>query len=160
MITPRPTSKTEKLIDQTVFKPWHVQKSGFPKTRVSSPVASRGVYISRNDPQKKTKSGKLQKHHKSSFVDKMASFFVHFFRKSLKEINQTVFKLDFWPRSWFPKNPGLVSGSPPRGVYISRNDPSKTYFLGNDKNIKKPSLFDKMASFVMPFFGVGPPKKA
>ena len=28
-------------------------KSGFPKTRVSSPAAPRGVYISRNDPQNK-----------------------------------------------------------------------------------------------------------
>jgi hypothetical protein len=52
-------------------------KSGFPKTRVSSPVAPRGVYISRIDPQK-TKSGNYRKHQKSSFVDKIDTFFMHF----------------------------------------------------------------------------------
>ena len=36
-------------------------KSGFPKTRVSSPVAPRGVYISRNDPKKKIFFWKCQK---------------------------------------------------------------------------------------------------
>ena len=46
------------------------------------------------------------------------------FRKSLKEINQTVFKLDFWPKSGFPKT-RVSSPVAPRGVYISRNDPQK-----------------------------------
>ena len=61
-------NKSTNLFSNLDFWP----KSGFPKTWVSSPVAPRGVYISRNDPPKKY--GNARKHQKSSFVDKMATF--------------------------------------------------------------------------------------
>ena len=41
--------KTTNLFSNLDF----LQKSGFPKTRDLSPAAPRGVYISRNDPQKR-----------------------------------------------------------------------------------------------------------
>ena len=42
-------------------------KYGFPKTLDLSPVPPRGVYISRNDPPPKEKSGKLQIHQQITF---------------------------------------------------------------------------------------------
>ena len=50
---PTDNKKSSNEIDQTVFKLDFLQKSGFPKIRDLSPVAPRGVYISRNDPQNK-----------------------------------------------------------------------------------------------------------
>ena len=47
-------------------------------------------------------------------------------KKTSKQIDQTVFKLDFWPTSGFPKNRDL-SPVDPRGVYISRNDPPEKW---------------------------------
>ena len=53
-----------------------LSKSGFPKNRDLSPAAPRGVYISRNDPPKKSEN--YRKHQRSSFVDKMATFCIIF----------------------------------------------------------------------------------
>ena len=66
-------------------KPNFWVKFGFPKTRVSSPVAPRGIYISRNDPNKNKKSGNARKHQKSSFVDKIY-FFMPFQKLDFKEL--------------------------------------------------------------------------
>ena len=49
--------KTAKLFSHLDF----LAKYGFPKTRDLSPVAPGGVYISRNDPQKKIFFWKCQK---------------------------------------------------------------------------------------------------
>ena len=73
-------------------------------------------------------------------------------KKSSKQIDQTVFKLDLWPKSGFPKTRDL-SPAAPRGVYISRNDPKKEYVSGNSRKHQKSSFVDKMATSFMPFFG-------
>ena len=46
-------------------------------------------------------------------------------KKRQNEIDQTVFKLDFWQKSGFPKNRGLVSGSPPGGFIFPEMTPRK-----------------------------------
>ena len=48
---PTDNKKSSNEIDQTVLKLDFWQKSRFPKIRDLSPVAPRGVYISRNDTQ-------------------------------------------------------------------------------------------------------------
>ena len=58
---PTDNKKSSKTIDQTVFKLDFWQNSGFPKIRDLSPVAPRGVYISRNDPEQKMFFWKCQK---------------------------------------------------------------------------------------------------
>ena len=55
------SQKSLKKIDKPFSNLDFWPKSGFPKTRVSSPVAPRGVYISRNDPKKKIFFWKCQK---------------------------------------------------------------------------------------------------
>ena len=41
-------------------------------------------------------------------------------KKTLKQIDQTVFKPRLLAEIWVSKNPGLVSGSPPGGVYFQK----------------------------------------
>ena len=48
---PTGNKKTSNEIDQTVFKLDFWQKSGFPKTRVSSPVAPRGFIFPEMTPR-------------------------------------------------------------------------------------------------------------
>ena len=73
------TLKTLKRTYQSVFKLDFLVTSGFPKTRDLSPAAPRGVYISRNDTNKKSqKTGKWQQLLKSAFVVEMAAFFMPF----------------------------------------------------------------------------------
>ena len=64
--------------NQAVFKPCFFAEFWVSKTRDLSPASPRGVYISRKDPPEK-KTGKLHKHQKSSFFDKMIAFFVTLF---------------------------------------------------------------------------------
>jgi hypothetical protein len=58
------TLKTLKTTDQSVFKLDFFVKSGFPKIRDLSPVAPRGVYISRNDPKKNKKKLEMPENNK------------------------------------------------------------------------------------------------
>ena len=70
---PTGNKKTSKTIDQTVFKLDFWPKSGFPKTRVSSPVAPPGGVIFPEMTPPKIFSGNARKHHKSLFFNKMAA---------------------------------------------------------------------------------------
>ena len=82
-------TKKTNLFSNLDFLP----KYGFPKTRDLSPAASRGVYISRIDPKKKNPIV-LANHQKSSFFDKMASFF--FGPSWPGSLGQALDKLDLW----------------------------------------------------------------
>ena len=108
---PTGNKKTSKQIDQTVFKLDFWQKSGFPKIRELSPVAPRGFYISRNDPNKK-KSGNAGQHQKSSFFDKMATFLYAFisFISIFKEldIQRTGFQRTGFQRTGDPSMNSLL----------------------------------------------------
>ena len=79
---PTENKKSSNEIDQTVFKLDFGLKSGFPKTRDLSPVAPRGVYISRNYPKTKQKSGNARKHQNRHLLTKWLPFlclFIVFF---------------------------------------------------------------------------------
>ena len=71
-------------------------------------------------------------------------------KKTSKTIDQTVFKLDFWPKSGFPKTRDL-SPVAPRGVYISRNDSKKKEMLEMSENIKNRHLLTKWLPFLCIF---------
>ena len=67
-------------------------------------------------------------------------------KKTSNEINQTVFKLDFWPKSGFPKNRDL-SPVAPRGFIFPENDPPNKYFAEKWKT-------EKLANNI--YFALGP----
>ena len=74
--------------------------------------------------------------------------------KTLKTTDQSVFKLDFFVKSGFPKTRDL-SPAAPRGVYISRNDPQTNICWSYWPAIKKTSCFHKNG-FLFCLFFVGP----
>ena len=124
------SQKSLRKSTKYVSKPNFLVKIGFPKTRVSSPVAPRGVYISRNDPP--TKSENARQHQQTLFC--------------LKTIDQLVFKPWLFAEIWVSKNPGLVSGSPPGGLYFQKWPPKKN--LEMPENLKKRICLTKWLPFV------------
>ena len=74
-------------------------------------------------------------------------FFETGFRKSLKEINQTLFKTWLLSEILVSKNQGLVSGSPPGGLYFQKMTPT-------NKNVPKRWKNEKLAKNI--YFALGP----
>ena len=69
-------------------------------------------------------------------------------KQTSNKMDQTVFKLDFWQKSGFPKIWDL-SPVAPREVYISRNDPKK--ILEMQENIKNRHFLIKRVPFLCLF---------
>ena len=67
-------------------------------------------------------------------------------KKSSTKIDQTVFKLDFWPKSGFPKIRDLSPVAPSGGLYFQKW-PQTKYFLGNDTNSKNRHCLIKLLHF-------------
>ena len=72
-------------------------------------------------------------------------------KKTSNKIDQTVFKLDFWPKSGFPKTRDLSPAAPPGGFIFPEMTPPKNIFLGNCKNIKKCHFLIKWLPFLCIF---------
>ena len=71
--------------------------------------------------------------------------------KTEKQIDQTVFKPWHLAEIWVSKNPGLVSGSPPGGLYFQKWPPKQNIFLEMPENIKNRYLLTKWLHFLCLF---------